>query len=145
NGYKKCPYEHALYIKIKDQDVMIICLYVDDLIFTGNNPSMFKEFKNAMTREFEMTDIGLMAYYLGIEVKQKEEGIFISQESYAKEILKKFKMDNCKPISTPIECGIKLSKDDEAEKMDPTLFKSLVGSLRYLTCTRPDILYATGL
>ena len=124
---------------------MIICLYVDDLIFTGNNPNMFKEFKNAMTREFEMTDIGLMAYYLGIEVKQKKEGIFISQESYAKEILKKFKMDDCKPISTPIECGIKLSKDDEAEKVDPTLFKSLVGSLRYLTCTRPDILYATGL
>ena len=54
-------------------------------------------------------------------------------------------MDDCKPISTPIECGIKLSKDDEAEKVDPTLFKSLVGSLRYLTCTRPDILYATGL
>ena len=77
---------------------------------------MFKEFKNAMTRESEMTDIGLMAYYLDIEVKQKEEGIFISQESCAKEILKKFKMDDCKPISTPIECGIKLSKDDEARK-----------------------------
>ena len=70
NSYRKCPYEHALYIKIKDQDVMNICLYVDDLIFIGNNPpSMFKEFKNAMTREFKMTDIGLMAYYLGIKVK----------------------------------------------------------------------------
>ncbi|KAL5567336.1 hypothetical protein UlMin_030500 [Ulmus minor] len=109
------------------------------------NPRMFDEFKKVMTREFEMTDIGLMAYYLGIEVKQKEEGIFISQESYAREILKKFKMNDCKPISTPVECGVKLSKHDEGESIDPTFFKSLVGSLRYLTCTRPDILYAVGL
>ncbi|KAL5539459.1 hypothetical protein UlMin_045115 [Ulmus minor] len=109
------------------------------------NPRMFDEFKKVMTREFEMTDIGLMAFYLGIEVKQKEEEIFISQESYAREILKKFKMNDCKPISTPVECGIKLSKHDEGESVDPTFFKSLVGSLRYLTCTRPDILFAVGL
>ena len=145
NGFTKCPHEHALYIKFKDGDVLIVCLYVDDLIFTGNNPSFFEEFKKAMAKEFEMTDIGLMAYYLGIEVKQNEDGIFISQESYAREILKKFKLDDCNPISTPVECGVKLSKHDEAEKVDPTLFKSLVGSLRYLTCTRPDILYAVGL
>ncbi|KAM1350470.1 hypothetical protein ACFX2F_004419 [Malus domestica] len=98
-----------------------------------------------MTKELEMTDIGLMAYYLGIEVKQNEEGIFISQESYTKEILKKFKMDDCKPISTPVECGVKLTKQDKVENVDPTFFKSLVGSLRYLTCTRPDILYVVGL
>ena len=61
NGFIKCPYEHALYFKIKDGDVLIICLYVDDLIFTGNNLSMFEDFKKAMVKEFEMTDIGLMA------------------------------------------------------------------------------------
>ncbi|PKU59392.1 putative mitochondrial protein [Dendrobium catenatum] len=92
-----------------------------------------------------MTDIRLLAYCLGIEVYQMEDGIFISQESYAKEMLKKFKMDNCKPINTPIECRVKLSKHDEGERVDPTFFKSLVGSLRYLTCTRPDILYVVGL
>ncbi|KAK2981078.1 LOW QUALITY PROTEIN: hypothetical protein RJ640_012033 [Escallonia rubra] len=111
----------------------------------GNNPSMFKEFKNAMAQEFEMTDIGLMSYYLGIEVKQRDNGIFISQEGYAKEILKKFKMDDANPVSTPVECGVKLSKKDVGEKVDPTFFKSLVGSLRYLTCTRPDILFGVGL
>ncbi|KAE8681124.1 hypothetical protein F3Y22_tig00111342pilonHSYRG00188 [Hibiscus syriacus] len=89
--------------------------------------------------------MGLMAYYLGIEVKQQNDGIFISQESYAKEILKKFKMENCKPISTPAEYGIKMTKHEEGESVDPTFFKSLVGSLRYLTCTRPDILHAVGL
>ncbi|KAL5765296.1 hypothetical protein ACOSQ2_017890 [Xanthoceras sorbifolium] len=86
-----------------------------------------------------------MVYYLGIEVKQQNNGIFISQESYAKEILKKFRMENCKPISTPVECGVKLTKHEEGESVDPTHFKSLVGSLCYLTCTRPDILYAVGL
>ncbi|XP_042374969.1 uncharacterized mitochondrial protein AtMg00810-like [Zingiber officinale] len=98
-----------------------------------------------MTKEFEMTDIGLMAYYLGIEVNQREDGSFISQAGYAREILKKFRMDNNKSINTPVECGVKLSKHDEEEKVDPTFFKSLVGSLRYLTCTRSDILYAVGL
>ncbi|KAH9790788.1 hypothetical protein KPL71_003509 [Citrus sinensis] len=145
NGFTKCPYEHALYVKEKAGDILIVCLYVDDLIFTGSDPSLFKEFKRVMIKEFEMTDIGLMAYYLGIEVKQKEEDIFISQESYAKEILKKFKMNDCKPISTPVECGVKLSKHNEGEDIDPTFFKSLVGSLRYLTCTRSYILYVVGL
>ncbi|KAG6470191.1 hypothetical protein ZIOFF_071248 [Zingiber officinale] len=93
-GFIKCPYEHALYIQSKDKDVLIACLYVDDLIFTGSNPSMFGEFKEVMTKEFEMTDIGLMAYYLGIEVNQREDGSFISQAGYAREILKKFRMDN---------------------------------------------------
>ncbi|KAG6498153.1 hypothetical protein ZIOFF_046062 [Zingiber officinale] len=114
-------------------------------LYAGSNPSMFGEFKEAMTKEFEMTDIGLVTYYLGIEVNQREDGSFISQAGYAREILKKFRMDNSKPINTPVECGVKLSKHDEEEKVDPTFFKSLVESLRYLTCTRPDILYAVGL
>ncbi|KAG6425267.1 hypothetical protein SASPL_115694 [Salvia splendens] len=88
------------------------------------------EFKKVMTEEFEMTDIGLMAYYLGVEVKQREDGVFITQEHYAKEILKKFKMEDCKPINTPVECEVKLSKNDKEEKVDPTLYTSLVGSLR---------------
>ncbi|CAJ2633694.1 unnamed protein product [Trifolium pratense] len=143
-NFIKCPYEHALYIKAQGGDILIVCLYVDDLIFTGNNPTMFEEFKKEMTKEFEMTDIGLMSYYLGIEVKQEDHGILITQEGYAKEVLKKFKMDDANPVSTPMECGIKLSKHGEGETVNPSLFKSLVGSLRYLTCTRPDILYAVG-
>ncbi|KAK0577924.1 hypothetical protein LWI29_002417 [Acer saccharum] len=146
NGYVKCPHEHALYSKTnKNGDILLVCLYVDDLIFTGNNQSMFKEFKEAMIREFEMTDIGLMSYYLGIKVKQREKDIFISQERYAKEALEKFNMINSKPVLTPIKTGIKLSKYEEGQVVDPTYFKSLVGSLRYLTCTRPDILFGVGL
>lgn len=74
-----------------------------------------------------------------------EDCIFISQVGYAKKILKKFNMKDCKPLCTPIECGTKLSKNDECKKVNPTLFNSLVGSLRYLTCTRPNILFGVGL
>ncbi|GKV41340.1 hypothetical protein SLEP1_g48885 [Rubroshorea leprosula] len=145
NGFVKCPYEYALYVKVSNGGILIVCLYVDDLIFTGNNPRMFEEFKRAMSNEFEMTDIGLMSYYLGIEVKQMEEGIFISQENYVREVLKRFNMSNCKPVNTPVVSGIKLSKFEEGGSVDATLFQSLVGSLRYLTCTRPDILFGVGL
>ena len=119
-------------------------LYVDDLIFTGSNPSMLNEFKKEMTKEFEMTDIGLMSYYLDIEVKKEDKGIQITQEGYAKEVLKKFKMDDSNPVGTLMECRIKLSKHEEGNNVDPTLYKSLVGSLCYLTCTRLDILYVVG-
>ena len=72
---------------------------MDDLIFTGSNPSLFEEFKKVISYEFEMIDLGLMSYYLGLEIKQLEEGIFISQESYATKILKKFKMFDCNPMN----------------------------------------------
>ena len=106
---------------------------------------MFEEFKHAMMKEFEMIDLRLITYFLGLEVKQHQKEIFLSQKGYAKEILKKFKMEDCNPIRTPIDCGAKLSKKDEGEVVDPTIYKSLVGCLRYMTCTRSDILYAVGL
>ncbi|KAK2984034.1 hypothetical protein RJ640_001195 [Escallonia rubra] len=105
---------------------------------------MFDDFNKEIAKEFEMTAIGLMSYYLGIEVKQRDDGIFISQEAYAKEVLKRFNMENCNPISIPIEVEKKFSRHVKEGPIDRTLFRSLVGSLRYLTCTRPDILYAVG-
>ncbi|GKB06944.1 retrovirus-related pol polyprotein from transposon TNT 1-94 [Tanacetum coccineum] len=145
HGFRKCLSEYALYVKFENKSILLACLYVDDLIFIGNSQSMIDDLKKSMTREFEMTDIGLMSYYLGIEVKQTDEGIFICQERYAKEILKRFGMDKCNPVGTPIEHKAKPSKHDGGKAVDSTLFKSLVGSLRYLTCTRPDILFAVGL
>ncbi|GKD46821.1 retrovirus-related pol polyprotein from transposon TNT 1-94 [Tanacetum coccineum] len=145
HGFTKCLSEYALYVKFENKSILLACLYVDDLIFTENSQSMIDELKKSMTREFDMTDIGLMSYYLGIEVKQTDKGIFICQERYANEILKMFGMDKCNPIGTPIENKIKPSKHDRGKKEDSTLFKSLIRSLRYLTCTRSDILFAVGL
>ncbi|KAK2983638.1 hypothetical protein RJ640_023172 [Escallonia rubra] len=104
----------------------------------GNSPSMVKEFKNAIAQEFEMMDIGLMSYYLGIEVKQRDDSIFISLEGYAKEIVKKFKMDDANPASTPVECEVKLSRKDIGEKVDPTFFQEPKRKLEVLD------MYKTG-
>ena len=125
--------------------MILVALYVDDLIFSGNNNEMIEEFKSTMTQEFEMTDLSLLKFFLGLEVKQGETCIFISQEKYAKEILKKYKMKNCNPVSTPMEPGAKLSKYDEGERVDANRYRSLVGSLRNLTCTRLDLSLSVGI
>jgi len=91
-----------------------------------------------------MTYNELMSYFLGIEVKQQQDGIFISQKKYIKVILEKFKMSNCNPVNTPIAIGMKLSRKENGDFVDSTLFKSLVGSLRYLI-TRHDITYGVEL
>ena len=86
-----------------------------------------------------------MSYFFGIEVKQQQDGIFISQKKYMKEILEKFKMNNCNPVNTPIATGMKLSREENGDFVDSTLFKSLVGSLRYSMITRPDIVMESNL
>ena len=79
NGFVKCPHEYVIYVKIKKSvDTLIVCLYVDDLIFIGNNSKMFGDFKQAIIKEFEMTYIDLMTHYLGIEIKQGEDRIFVN-------------------------------------------------------------------
>ena len=126
NGYKQCPHEHSLYTKKSGGNVILVALYVDDLIFSGNNDEMIEEFKSTVTREFEMTDLGLLKFFLGLDVKQEETSIFISQEKYAKAILRMYKMENCNPISTPMEPGAKLSKYDGGEQVDTSRYRSLV-------------------
>ncbi|XP_030448469.1 uncharacterized mitochondrial protein AtMg00810-like [Syzygium oleosum] len=146
HGFNRCSYEHALIVKIGlNGEMLIVCLYVDDLIFTENCQEMISDFREAMTREFEMADMGLMYYFLGLEITQSEDGIFICQQKYAKDILEHFKMATCKPISTPMEERLKLTKDGSGSEVDPTYFKRLVGSLRYLTSTRPDLVYSVGM
>ncbi|XP_028098760.1 uncharacterized protein LOC114298399 [Camellia sinensis] len=125
--------------------ILIVCLYVDDIIYTGNNSAMFDDFKQSMMIEFEMFDLGLMHYFLGIEVAQTSAGIFISQKKYVREMLDKFQMANCNSVTTPVEHGFKLIKDHEGRKVDNTLYKQIVGSLMYLTTTRPDIMHAVSL
>ncbi|CAL2255656.1 unnamed protein product [Prunus armeniaca] len=144
-GFKKCPYEHTLFTKTKNGGMLIVCLYVDDLIFTGNDESMFKEFKQSMMIEFDMTDLGKMSYFLGIEVLQKTDGIFISQRKYAQEVLKRFNMDQCNPVQNPVVPGFKLMKDEDGVRIDSTLYKQMVGSLMYLIATRPDLMFIVSL
>lgn len=92
NGFDKCDGEPTVYIKKNDGKILIVVLYVDDLIFTSSDDFVIPDFKQVMKNEFEMTDLGLLRYFLGIEVKQTENGIFISQAEYVEEILERFNM-----------------------------------------------------
>jgi len=122
--------------------MLIIFLYVDDLIFTGDFG--IEEFNSVMKNEFEMTNLGFMRYFFSIEVYQSKVGIFISQSKYAHEILKRFNMTNSKEAPTPVITGLKLSKEDEGSKVAPTLFKMLICSLMYMIAIRPDIMYGVN-
>ena len=99
-GFQRSQSEPTLYIKTQGDKRLIVSLYVDDLIYTGNNKTMVKEFKDDMMRIFKMIDLGLMHYFLGIEVDQKDERIFISQRKYTDSVLKKFWMHGCKSVAT---------------------------------------------
>jgi hypothetical protein len=144
-GFVKSLSEATLYVKLKDNDVLIVSLYVDDILVTGSNELLVEEFKQEMMNVFEMTDLGLMTYFLGMEVKQSQNEVFICQKKYAKEILKKFQMEECKATSTPMNQKEKLNKNDRADKVDEGYFRSMIGCLMYLTTTMPDILFAVNL
>ena len=97
----------------------MVRLYVDDMIYTGN--LMLEDFRTVMKKEFEMTDLGLMNYFLGLEVTQTNQGIFICQHKYPTNILQRFRMDKCKPAETPIALGTKLTKNDDGPAVNATL------------------------
>ncbi|XP_024931078.1 uncharacterized mitochondrial protein AtMg00810-like [Ziziphus jujuba] len=145
-GFQRCPYEHTLYTKITvDGKIIMVCLYVDDLIYTENDRAMFEKFKESMMLEFDMTDLGLIHYFLGIEVVQSAAGIFISQKKYVQEILDRFDMKDCNSVTTPMEKGLKLIKDSGGKMVDSTFYKQIVVSLMYLTIIRPDIMHSVSL
>jgi hypothetical protein len=101
--------------------------------------------KKELHAGFKMTDLGLLHYYLGVEVFQRPHHIFISQSKYAAEVLQRFGMQDCKPVLTPMEQNLKLSKFEGGEKVDSTTYRQLIGSLIYLTNTRPDLSYAVSI
>ena len=141
-GYKKGVVDSNLYVKKEESSQVVVVIYVDDIIFADNREELCKDFAETMRTEFEMSMIGELSFFLGLQVHQTEEGIFISQVKYVKEMLSKFKMEDSKPVSTPMTIGCKLSKDDKSLSVDHTLYRSMIGSLLYLTATRPDILQA---
>jgi hypothetical protein len=120
-------------------------VYVDDIIFGCTNESSFQWFTNSMQIEFEISMIGELSYFLGLQVKQSSAGIFISQEKYLKEMLKKFQMEDSSLVRTPMVVGCKMSKDDISPDVDQRTYLSMIGSLLYITSSRPNIMQAVGM
>jgi hypothetical protein len=144
-GFKKGTIDRNLYIKSEGDNLLVVLVYVDDIIFGCTNESSAQWFANSMQIEFEMSMIGELSYFLGLQVKQSSTGIFISQEKYLKEMLKKFHMEDSSTVNTPMVVGCKPSKDDISPDVDQRTYCSMIGSLLYITASRPDIMQAVGM
>ncbi|KAI3746387.1 hypothetical protein L6452_08818 [Arctium lappa] len=135
----------TLFIKKEKADIILIQIYVDDIIFGSTNPKYCKNFSNLMVSHFQMSMMGEMDFFLGLQVKQFSTGIFINQSKYILDILRKFKIENCKPIRTPMAPGTKISTDTLGKSVDVRTYRGMIGSLMYLTSSRPDIMFSTCL
>lgn len=135
----------TLFVKHKNQDILIVQIYVDDIIFDSTNELLCKDFSSCMSQEFEMSMMGELKYFLGLQIKQNEEGIFINQAKYVKDLLKRFGYDNGTAKSTPMSTTIKLDKDDKGKEDDIKTYRGMIGSLLYLTASRPDIMFSVCL
>ncbi|GJY80190.1 putative ribonuclease H-like domain-containing protein [Tanacetum coccineum] len=133
---------YVLNCRDSKHDIILVQVYVDDIIFGSTKKSWCDEFEALMKSRFQMSSMGELTFFLGLQVKQKEDGIFISQDKYVAEILKKFDFVSVKTASTPIETQKPLVKDEEASDVDVHLYRSMIGSLMYLTASRPDIMFA---
>eukprot|EP00253_Pinus_taeda_P007301 PITA_07301 len=128
-----------VYIEQPDRFIL------DDIIFGSNKEDMSQSFALVMQKEFEMSLLGELTYFLGLQIQQKEGGIFLSQTKYLKQILKKYGMEDGKPVCTPMVTGCSLSANDESAVVHQPTYRSMIGSLLYLTGTRPDIMHAVGI
>jgi hypothetical protein len=144
-GFTRNPLEHAIYKRSNQSGYTLVGVYVDDLIITGPSNVNIAAFKEDMKRSFSMSDLGLLSYYLGIHVDQKQGVTTICQSSYTLKILEQGGMQNCNSCHVPMENRLRLSKNDKSGPVDKTKYQSMVGSLRYLVNNRPDIAYAEGI
>ena len=143
-GYMKGGTDETLFVKDDNGRLMIAQIYVDDIVFSGMPNKMVQHFIQQMQSEFEMSLVGKLTYFLGLQVKQMEDTIFISQSKYAKNIVKKFGMDNGGHKRTPAATHLKLTKDENGVVVDQSMYKRMIGSLLYLSAIRPDITFAVG-
>ena len=144
-GFEKGKVDKTLFIKKIKSNTLLVQVYVDDIIFGSTNKEMCEEFSLMMQGEFEMSMMGKMNYFLGLQIKQLEDGIFINQSKYCKELLKKFDMDNCKAMNTPMGSGTYVDQDESGTPIDITKYRGMIGSLLYLTASRPDIMFSVCL
>ncbi|KAG2380574.1 Retrovirus-related Pol polyprotein from transposon RE1 Retro element 1 [Vigna angularis] len=140
NDFNRGKVDSTLFIKRVGKHILMIQVYVDDIIFGSTNKSLCEEFAKTMQGEFEMSMMGELTFFLGLQIKQMKEGTFISQTKYCREILKKFEMDKAKEASTPMGTSCYLDKDESGKEVNQTKYRCMIGSLLYLTASRPDIM-----
>ncbi|GJT46614.1 retrovirus-related pol polyprotein from transposon TNT 1-94, partial [Tanacetum coccineum] len=142
NKFSKGAVDPTLFTRKTGKHILLVQIYVDDIIFASTDPKACDIFSNEMSSKFQMSMMGQMSFFLGLQVSQNPRGIFINQSKFALEILKKFGMDSCDPVDTPMVDRLKLDEDPLGIPVDQTRFRSMVGSLMYLTASRPDLVFA---
>ena len=143
NGFTRGRVDTTLFLRKHKDKVLLVQIYVDDIIFGSTDEKLCKRFSKLMQSKFEMSMMGELNFFLGLQVKQTEEGIFINQAKYIKDLLKKYGMESASPMKTPIAPATKLDKDENGKSIDITQYRGMIGSLLYLTASRPDIMFAT--
>jgi hypothetical protein len=121
-GFSRCHYDPNVYTKKVGSHLIILVLYVDDLILTSSDSKLLNHAKTNLKKKFEMTDLGFLHYFLGLQVLKTNEGIFLSQSKYACDLLHRFHMDNCKQTSSPFQSGVKLTSTCTSPEVDATLY-----------------------
>ena len=134
-----------MFIKYIDNDILIVQMFVDDIIFRSTNEKLCKEFESCMQNKFEMSMMGELNYFLGLQIKKRSDGIFINQTKYTRELIKKFGLEDAKTRKTPTAITTKLDKDEQGKNVDIKLYKSMISNLLYLTTSRLDIMFSVCL
>nr|GFA00341.1 putative ribonuclease H-like domain-containing protein [Tanacetum cinerariifolium] len=142
NGFQRGTIDQTLFIRKQRDDFILVQVYVDDIIFGSSNPQLCREFKALMHDKFQMSDMGELNFFLGLQVLQKEDGIFLSQDKYVGDILKKFRYTNVRSSNTPMDKENPWGKYGTGKDVDLHLYRSMIGSLMYPTTSRPDIMFA---
>ncbi|GJS69647.1 putative ribonuclease H-like domain-containing protein [Tanacetum coccineum] len=144
HNYRRGTIDKTLFIKKNSRDIILVQVYVDDIIFGSTNQTWCDEFEVLMKGEFEMSAMGELTFFLGLQVKQQPDGIFISQDKYVQDMLRRFDMESVRPATTPYEAAKPKSKDEPDDAVNVHLYRSMIGSLMYLTASRPDIMFAVS-
>jgi len=140
-GFKATRFDSSLFVLRRGMDIAYLLLYVDDIVLTGSSSALLQHIVDCLRAEFAIKDMGVLRFFLGIDVKLTKDGFYLSQERYAEDILERAGMTNCKPASTPIDAKNKLVADGPPTD-DATSYRSLAGALQFLTMMRPDIAFA---
>ncbi|KAJ9561765.1 hypothetical protein OSB04_006925 [Centaurea solstitialis] len=144
-GFERGKIDSTLFLKKYPKHILLVQIYVDDIIFGSTNPKLCEKFELLMKTEYKMSMMGELTYFLGLQIKQSEKGILINQGKYVLDMLKKFDLTSCTPMKTPMAPPLSLDKDSKGKPVDVTLYRGMIGSLLYLTASRPDIMYSTCL
>ncbi|GJU20787.1 putative ribonuclease H-like domain-containing protein [Tanacetum coccineum] len=144
HGYRRGTIDKTLFLKKHKREIILVQVYVDDIIFGSTKKAWCDEFEALMKGEFEMSAMGELIFFLGLQVQQRPDGIFIGQDKYVQEILKKFDLESVRTATTPYEAPKPKSKNEPDNPVNVHLYRSMIGSLMYLTASRPDIMFAVN-